>query len=150
MASRSLPVCQEFLSFIEVDYFVNMLKWLDLNILYLSTSSVSVRIFRLYFVGTRLMWRTGKWKRSRSHSIGRRICSTMRYLQRVTTILKSHISILLENLQGKVTINWCSCLVSFRCKSVYTNIKMICGCAGIPTCTLWSLQHSLHQKYILT
>lgn len=59
-----------------------------------------VRTYLLFFVETRLMWRIGRLRPSRLPSTGRRTCSTMRYLQRVTTILRSLSCTLLGSLQG--------------------------------------------------
>lgn len=60
-----------------------------------------VRTYLLFYVGTRLMWRTGRLKLSRWPSIGRRTFSTMRYLQRATTILRNLSSTWPGSLQGK-------------------------------------------------
>lgn len=79
-----------------------------------------VKTSRLFCVGTKLMWKIDKWRRSKLNSIGRRICSTMRYLQRAITILRNPFYILLEDLSETQTF------------------------------VLWSHLHLLHQKFTLT
>ncbi|KAG5523344.1 hypothetical protein RHGRI_035235 [Rhododendron griersonianum] len=59
-----------------------------------------VRTSPLFCVATRLTSRIGRSKQSRSHSIERRIFSTMRFLQRATTTSRNPSSILLERLPG--------------------------------------------------
>ena len=62
--------------------------------------SGSVKISRLFFVETKLMWRTDKLKPSRLHSTGRRTFSIMRSLQKATTTSKSRSCTLLGSLLG--------------------------------------------------
>lgn len=62
----------------------------------------SVRTFQSFFVGTRLTWRTGKLRPSKSHSTGRKICSTTRFRPSQTTTLRSRSSTSPGSLQGKL------------------------------------------------
>lgn len=64
------------------------------------------RIFPLFYVATKLMWRTDRWRQRWSHSTGKRISNTMRYLQRATTTLRSHFSIWLGSFQGNVSFSY--------------------------------------------
>lgn len=52
-------------------------------------TSVFVKTSQSCFVATRLMSRTGRWRQSKLHSTGRRICSTMKSQQRVITTSRS-------------------------------------------------------------
>lgn len=61
-----------------------------------------VRTFPLFCVEIRWMWRTGRWKQSRSPFTGRKISSTTKFLQRAITTLRNHSYILLKSLQGNV------------------------------------------------
>ena len=58
------------------------------------------RIFQLFYVETRWMWKIGRSKQSRLLSTGKRISSTMKFLQRAIITLRSPSCTLLENLQG--------------------------------------------------
>lgn len=69
-----------------------------------SVISVCARTFPLFSAETRWMWRTGRLRPSRSPSTGRRTCNTMRYLQRVTTILRSLSCTLPGSLLGNSLI----------------------------------------------
>ena len=60
-----------------------------------------VKTFQSFFVGTRLMWRTGRLRPSKSHFTGRRTCSTTRFRPSQTTTLRSHSSTSPGSLQGK-------------------------------------------------
>ena len=87
-----------------IHYIVSYSK--DISLVNLNWFSVimsgCVRISQLFYAEIRLMLRTGRWKRSRSHFTGRRIFSTMRFLQRATTTLRSLSCILPGSLLG----NW--------------------------------------------
>lgn len=60
-----------------------------------------VKTSQLFSVGTKLMWRTGRWKPSRLHFTGRRTCNIMRSQPRAIITLKSLFFTLPENLLGK-------------------------------------------------
>lgn len=98
----SLCIC--FISFLKVFY---------------GDESGSVRISPLFCVETRLMSRTGRSKQNRLHSTGRRISSTMRFLQRAIITLRSLSCILPESWPGKKD----SCIVFFS--PLCNNVRMI-------------------------
>lgn len=81
------------------------LQWL-ISHFFIWFHSGSVRIFLLFFVATRLMSRTGRWRQRWSLSTGRRISNTMKFLLKVITILRSHSFIWPESLQGKMIISF--------------------------------------------
>lgn len=92
----------EFLESKDWNSFFYCFLWPLLDkLLHLSfTISGFVRTYPLFSVETRLMWRTGRLKLSRWHFIGRRTCSTMRYLQGATTISRNLSSTWPGSLQG--------------------------------------------------
>ncbi len=68
------------------------------------TCAGSVRTSQLYFVETRWMWRTGRWKQNRSLSTGRKTYNTTRSQQKATIILKNPSCTLPGNLLGMLSI----------------------------------------------
>ncbi len=65
----------------------------------------SARIFQLYCVETRWMWRTGRWKQSKLLSTGRRTCSIMRFRQRATITLRNLSCTLPGSLLGMLSVS---------------------------------------------
>ena len=96
------------------------------------------------------MWRTGRLRQSRLHSTGRRICNTMRYPQRATTILRNLSCILPGSLLGKHN----SIILLFYCSMWILCMKLdVDYCfynLGTLPSTLWSLLLLLLLKYKLT
>lgn len=108
--------------------------------------SGSVRIFLLFFVETRWMWRTDRLKQNKLLSTGRRIFNIMKSLPRVTTTSKSLSCISQESLQGKLN-------VLFPQISWFNTRKPIADMfysTGIPICILLNLLLLLLQKWQLT
>lgn len=108
MAPWSLPVCEiNIFNFcfgsVQLNWIYPIVSALWLIVCIFVAMIVCVKIYQLFSVGTRLMWRIGKSRPSRSHSTGRRICSTMRFLPRATTISKNLSCTLPGNLLGKIT-----------------------------------------------
>ena len=107
------------------------------------------------------MSKTGRLKQNRLPSIGRKTYSTMKFLQRAITILRSHSCILLESFQGNVldlyflflfimfiaffALFWFTCSCVLHCLTEGKRCSFCpmqkCGCAfccSTCSCSSWS------------
>lgn len=159
MASGSLQVLFYRKHFVWVLSFAYKPPAVNVRIIFLLWTSGCVRTSPLFYAATRLTSRIGRSKQSRSHSIERRISSTMRFLQRATTTLRSPSSILLErllgNIQHTVFICWYHfCWPFFVFQFLYICVLNMCTwifcLAAILIFTLLSLLLLLLQKFRLT
>lgn len=140
--------------------FSYKLQAVNIRPIFLLWISGCVRTSPLFCVATRLTSRIGRSKQSRSHSIERRIFSTMRFLQRATTTSRNPSSILLERLLGNIQDAVFICLHHFWWPFIVFQFLYICMCwtwvlgffrlAGILIFTLLSLLLLLLQKFRLT